>query len=144
MGSSRLLSRGSSQPLLTQADQRKVGERLPACGIDGGHCSPLRLGGDRVATAGSLLWDQLLTVNLEPDSIAHLHAVPWGLRDEGKKRLISPIYQTYCVSQRGHLMNQSVKYFCWLYFTDKETESQKASVAEVELEYSARARTRVR
>lgn len=90
LSTSGVLSGRSSHPL-TQADERKVGGGFPACGIDGGHSNPLCLGWDGGATAGSLLADQLLTFNLEPESIPHLHKVPRGLWDEEKKGLLSPI-----------------------------------------------------
>lgn len=99
---SRAPLQGNSQPL-TQAGQRKVGKRLPAHGIDGRHPNPLGQGRDEGATAGSRLLDQLLAFSLEPNFIAHLHAVPRVLGDERKKGLGSPIYQIHilCISVRA-------------------------------------------
>lgn len=121
---SPITAQRKSQPL-TQAGQRKVGERLPACGIDSRHPDPLCLGGDEKVAAGSRLLDQLLIFDLEPDFIVHLHAVPPVLRDERKKGLVSSIYQAHTAYLSGvHLEKQSVKYFCWLHFAGEENKSE--------------------
>ena len=89
-GAGRGRGRGGADPEpLTQAGQRKVRERLPARGIDGRQPNPPRLAGDGEVAAGSRLPDQLLSFNLEPDFIAHPHAVARGLKADRKRVLLT-------------------------------------------------------